>query len=457
MDIMSPRRVSFWKIAILMCGLPALFYSTPQFSNTALVKLNKKLGENFLKGIVRYIKGLEELRQYWIAEVPVEVLPALAGKEILCQVLDKNPRGNKYFIVSTPEPGQAKLLEKYGRTVPLDDQNCLFWSGTDEAREILPAEFEIERLSLENKILLKLESGILQPRFSAGGQFPRAPFVNPVLPVLAGQVAKASLSSYILSLQSFQTRYASTPNCEAAGTFLYNFFAQLGLPCEYDPFTFATTYTSRNVVATLLGKTHPERVIIVCAHYDSTSPIDYRTTLAPGADDNASGTAAVMEIARVLADTSFDYTIKFICFSAEEWGLYGSKHYAQEAKSREEKIIGVVNLDMIAYADLAPEDLDVYVNPLSEWLANRNIIISKLYGPPDILKFINSSIRSSDHSPFWDQGYSAMLGIEDYSPKNPYYHKTTDTFDTLNMDFATSVTKIALTIVADLAQPLSSR
>jgi hypothetical protein len=455
MDIMNPRRISYWKIAIFLCVLPALFYSTPQFSNTALVKLDKRPGDNFPKGLVRRIKGLEELRQFWIAEVPVDALSTLAWKGIPCQVLDTNPRGKKYFIVSTPDPGQAKLLEKYGRAVPLDDQNCLFWSGAEEAREILPAEFEIEWLSLENNISLKLESGILQPRYSAGGQFPRAPFVNPLLPVLAGQVSKASLSSYILSLQSFQTRYASTENCEAAGTFLYNFFSQLGLPCEYDPFTFATTRSSRNIVATLPGKTAPQRVIIICAHYDSTS--NQPTTLAPGADDNASGTAAVMEIARVLANATFDYTIKFICFSAEEWGLYGSKHYAQEAKGKDEKIIGVVNLDMIAYADQMPEDLDVFVNQASEWLANRNIIIGKLYGPLDILKALNSSMRSSDHAPFWDQGYSAMLGIEDYSLKNPYYHKTTDTFDTLNMDFATSVTTCALTVVADLAQPITWR
>ncbi|MCX6576660.1 MAG: Zn-dependent exopeptidase M28 [Candidatus Aminicenantes bacterium] len=452
---MNPRRISYWKIAIFLCVLPALFYSTPQFSDTALVKLDKRPGDNFPKGIVRGIKGLEELRQFWIAEMDVEALSTLTRKGIPCHVLDRNPYGKKYFIVSTPEPGQAKLLEKYGGAVPLDDQNCLFWSGADEAREILPAEFEIERLSFENHISLKLESGILQARFSAGGQFPRAPFVNPLLPVLAGQVAKANLSSNILSLQSFQTRYASTENCEAAGTFLYNFFAHLGLHCEYEPFTFATTRTSRNIVATLLGKTHPLRVIIICAHYDSTS--NQPTTLAPGADDNASGTAAVMEIARVLANTSFDYTIKFICFSAEEWGLYGSKYYAQAAKGRHEMIIGVVNLDMIAYADLMPEDLNVFVNQTSEWLANRNIIMGKLYGPLDILKALNSSMRSSDHAPFWDQGYSAMLGIEDYGLKNPYYHKTADTFDTLNMDFATSVTKIALTVVADLAQPITWR
>jgi len=452
---MNPRRISYWKIAIFLCVLPALFYSTPQFSDTALVKLDKRPGDNFPKGIVRGIKGLEELRQFWIAEMDEEALSTLTRKGIPCHVLDRNPYGKKYFIVSTPEPGQAKLLEKYGQAVPLDDQNCLFWSGADEAREILPAEFEIERLSFENHISLKLESGILQARFSAGGQFPRAPFVNPLLPVLAGQVAKANLSSNILSLQSFQTRYASTENCEAAGTFLYNFFAHLGLHCEYEPFTFATTRTSRNIVATLLGKTHPLRVIIICAHYDSTS--NQPTTLAPGADDNASGTAAVMEIARVLANTSFDYTIKFICFSAEEWGLYGSKYYAQAAKGRQEMIIGVVNLDMIAYADLMPEDLNVFVNQTSEWLANRNIIMGKLYGPLDILKALNSSMRSSDHAPFWDQGYSAMLGIEDYGLKNPFYHKTTDTFDTLNMDFATSVTKIALTVVADLAQPITWR
>jgi len=452
---MNPRRISYWKIAIFLCVLPALFYSTPQFSDTALVKLDKRPGDNFPKGIVRGIKGLEELRQFWIAEMDEEALSTLTRKGIPCHVLDRNPYGKKYFIVSTPEPGQAKLLEKYGQAVPLDDHNCLFWSGADEAREILPAEFEIEWLSFETNIPLKLESGILQPRFSGGGQFPRAPFVNPLLPVLAGQVAKANLSSNILSLQSFQTRYASTENCEAAGTFLYNFFAHLGLHCEYEPFTFATTRTSRNIVATLPGKTHPLRVIIICAHYDSTS--NQPTTLAPGADDNASGTAAVMEIARVLANTTFDYTIKFICFSAEEWGLYGSKYYAQAAKGRQEMIIGVVNLDMIAYADLMPEDLNVFVNQTSEWLANRNIIMGKLYGPLDILKALNSSMRSSDHAPFWDQGYSAMLGIEDYGLKNPYYHKTADTFDTLNMDFATSVTKIALTVVADLAQPITWR
>jgi Zn-dependent M28 family amino/carboxypeptidase len=266
-------------------------------------------------------------------------------------------------------------------------------------------------------------------------------------------VSVQNLSRYILDLQNFVTRYASTTNCELAGDYLYTHFVQLGLDCGYDPFTFSASRFSRNIVATLRGKTYPQHHIILCAHYDSTSGGNQAAILAPGADDNASGTAAVMEIARILSRTSFDFTLKFICFSAEEWGLYGSKHYAQEAKSRGEKIMAVINMDMIAYADEIPEDLDLVVNQRSEWLANRFFICATLYMPLDLSKVVNANLKYSDHSPFWDQGYSAVLGIEDTVIRNPYYHKTTDTFDVLNMDFATSVTKLALAVAASLAQP----
>jgi Zn-dependent M28 family amino/carboxypeptidase len=115
--------------------------------------------------------------------------------------------------------------------------------------------------------------------------------------------------------------------------------------------------------------------------------------------------------------------------------------------------MGVINMDMIAYADRLPEDLDLVVNLRSEWLANRFSICASIYTPLDLLKVVNANFRYSDHSSFWDQGYSAVCGIEDSIVTNPYYHKTTDTYSTLNMDFAASVTKIALAVAAGLAQP----
>jgi hypothetical protein len=178
--------------------------------------------------------------------------------------------------------------------------------------------------------------------------------------------------------------------------------------------------------------------------------------LAPGADDNASGTAAVMEAARIFANQSFDFTVKFICFSAEEWGLYGSEDYALEARQRGEDIIAVINLDMIAYTDSFSEDLDIISNQTSEWLADRFISSTIAYTTLDISKTVNSNFIWSDHSPFWDSGYSAILGIEDIFISNPYYHTINDTIDTLNLDFTNEVVKASLATAADLAQPVDT-
>jgi Zn-dependent M28 family amino/carboxypeptidase len=165
-----------------------------------------------------------------------------------------------------------------------------------------------------------------------------------------------------------------------------------------------------------------------------------------------------MEAARIFANQSFDFTVKFICFSAEEWGLYGSEDYALEARQRGEDIIAVINLDMIAYTDSIPEDLDIISNQTSEWLADRFISSTIAYTTLDISKTVNPTFVWSDHSPFWDSGYSAILGIEDISIPlpNPYYHTTNDTIDTLNLDFTTEAVKASLATAADLAQPVDT-
>ena len=100
-------------------------------------------------------------------------------------------------------------------------------------------------------------------------------------------------------------------------------------------------------VATQLGTTHPDSIFIICGHYDSTSEVP--ETDAPGADDNASGTATVLTVADLLSPYSFEYTIKYICFSGEEQLLIGSSAYAQDAATAGMKIVGVLNFDMTGY------------------------------------------------------------------------------------------------------------
>jgi photosystem II stability/assembly factor-like uncharacterized protein len=206
-----------------------------------------------------------------------------------------------------------------------------------------------------------------------------------------------------------------------------------------------------NVVATKPGTTSDDQVII-CGHYDSISDDPYN--LAPGADDNASGTAAVLEAARLMAPYPYERTIKFICFSGEERGPYGSGAYVDSVKQAGDVIVGTINLDMIGYVDAVPESIDVIGNTASEWLTDLAVDCGNAYVPGlPSLKTIDDTRMTSDHASFWLAGYSALHLIEDSPPVYPHYHTTTDTLGNLTQSFATDVVKLAIATLAELAVP----
>jgi photosystem II stability/assembly factor-like uncharacterized protein len=206
----------------------------------------------------------------------------------------------------------------------------------------------------------------------------------------------------------------------------------------------------KNVVATKAGTVSSDQVII-CGHADDTSP-DYNN-LAPGADDNASGTAAAIEAARVMASTSFRKTIKFCAWSGEEQGLYGSGEYAGQAKGAGDVIAGVLNFDMIGYVNAAPEDIDIIGNDASEWLVDLTIDCANAYVPGlATLKMIDPTVSGSDHYMFWHAGYDAMLAIEDENVPYPFYHTIYDTLGNITMSFCTDVVKMGIATAAELAE-----
>jgi len=127
-----------------------------------------------------------------------------------------------------------------------------------------------------------------------------------------------------------------------------------------------------------------------------------------------------------------------------------------KARANGENIIGVLNGDMIAFADAMPEDLEVIVDGDSEWLADRLVGAASRYADLAANKTVDPSQVYSDHSPFWDQGYPALLAIEDEPLRNPWYHQVTDTVDTLTIDFLADSTRALLALLAELAQPLKT-
>jgi len=214
------------------------------------------------------------------------------------------------------------------------------------------------------------------------------------------------------------------------------------------------SYQKLNVVAELPGVGKAGQECIITAHYDNTS--ENPANLAPGADDNGSGTAAVLEAAKVLKDYQFDRTIKFISFAGEEQGLLGSYAYAQKASQAGDTIVGVFNLDMIAWEGDSVNVIELHsgTGAASQALADITTGVINTYSLPLIPQKITiGATTRSDHASFWNYGYPAMLGIEDFDEFNPYYHTTNDLLSVLDLPYFTNFAKAGIASAAILAEP----
>ena len=280
--------------------------------------------------------------------------------------------------------------------------------------------------------------------------------VSPTL--LIHHVCKLQDDDSLAYCNEVGTRYCeATAKLNEAAQYLYHEYAALGLSVAYDSF-IRSGKPMTNVVSELPG-TGPssDRIYILCAHYDSISWDSDRFKIAPGADDNASGSAAVLEAARILSQYQFPCTLRFVHFAGEELGLWGSAHYAEQAFRRGDAIDGVINLDMIGYESVPPNDHIVEIHdragdPASTALADALIGSISKYGlllNPE--KITEGATDLSDHVSFWDYGYPAILGIEDFDDFNPYYHTRRDTLANMQTHMMIEFTKASVATLAELA------
>lgn len=202
-----------------------------------------------------------------------------------------------------------------------------------------------------------------------------------------------------------------------------------------------------NVVATLPGTTDPDEAVLLVGHFDSVSQTS--ETYAPGADDNGSGTAAIVEAARRLAAARYRRSITFICFSGEEQGLVGSHAYAARALERGENIAGVVNLDCVGWND---DYFRIFSNGNSAWLGDVAAQMAATYAPSlPTYHWFCDTCNWSDHYPFQTRGFDAICGIETWEPAPPQHHRTADTVALLDMALIADVTRIAVATMATVA------
>lgn len=290
-----------------------------------------------------------------------------------------------------------------------------------------------------------------------GRQSPRFPEVmsNPLVEEVVGAVSADTVLAAVRRLQKYRSRYSTSDSARAASLWIAGKLMSYGCDSVYLQ-DFRSGYAP-NVIGIKYG-TNGQRnpYAIICGHYDS-----YAATNAPGADDNASGTVAVLEACRVMRDYDYERDIRFIAFCGEEQGLYGSAYYAGRARTAHDSILGVFNFDMIGYVDGSPEDLNLVTktsNPSCVPFSDFFIACADTYTSLPVSKNLVSDNQNSDHGPFWQNGYLAFCGIEDFWPTNPHYHTSHDSIGAgfNSISFCTEVTRAAVAALATISQPIAT-
>ncbi len=235
------------------------------------------------------------------------------------------------------------------------------------------------------------------------------------------------------------------PEHDLAQNNIYGEFESFGLDTSLHPFDYAGS-TYYNVVGVHYGTVRPDDIYILGAHYDSEN--------GPGADDNASGTAGMMEAARVLSQYEFEATLIFIGFDREEQSYIGSGAYAGEHK--DDDILGMISMDMISYNESGLEMARIYGRDSSAPLKESLSEAISLYGN-GLSSLDFGVIGRSDHEPFQEEGFQACVLTEYDVWNNPYYHSLNDSVDMPNYidyAYATNMVRSVVGFLATSAAPI---
>jgi hypothetical protein len=241
--------------------------------------------------------------------------------------------------------------------------------------------------------------------------------------------------------------YSGEP-LEKATQYVGEHLTDLGLSVEYHEWNASLP---PNVIGELAADNGSDEIVIICGHLDDMPS----SGLAPGADDNASGSVGVLVAADILTRYRWTCDLRFALWTGEEQGLLGSAAYALRSDNLNEDILGVLNLDMIAWNTAnSSRDIDLHARqstvPGSMVLAQLFADVVSAYNINLIPEINPSGTGASDHASFWNRGYTAILGIEDFGDFNPYYHTSGDRMDVLDMGYYTDFVKASVGTLAHM-------
>ncbi len=409
----------------------------------------------------RYIEPVAYLNgtagNYLLATVQQENVPQLLGTQPSWQLLDGS-LSDEYYLVHGLVGNKEPEWSRYGRILHNDGQQVLLKTTSAQIEQLAQLPVFLSRLTLDP---------ISTPTPRTTTAFPPVTTPDPIVQAMIEQIESDDIVDTLSGLSGeWPVQIGGTPYTlvtrntysgepvEKATQYVGERMAGLGLGVTYPIWQNGRP---PNVIGEIEGQSTPDDVFIISAHLDN---MPYGA-LAPGADDNGSGSTAVLTAAELLSQYQWDCTLRFALWTGEEQGLLGSDAYAANATAEGENIVGVLNLDMIGYNGSAPPIIDLHAHSGitdSVDMANQFASVVSTYQldlQPDIL-IDNYLGNYSDNKSFWDEGYASILAIEDYSDFTPYYHTTQDVLSTLDIDYFTDFVQAGVGTFAHMAGCLTS-
>jgi len=412
-----------------------------------------------------------------ILETKESELENLRSSGFSFDVIDTMTVGERYWLITPAKSFSTDSLAAYGRLVFL--RHDLWLLAVDETLEPRLAPFVSALTLLPERMECGVSSQPGRPPWLGSGVYGLPGTGNAgFLGTVSSTVSMDSIRSTVHFLSfdddsaKLRSRFTFRPDSLTIPLWLMEKLriATGGKAAvALDSFVFrygGLNYTRYNVVGRIPGRVPGSGTFVLCAHYDSQAGStvyaepgrrwDWRIDPAPGADDNGSGVASVLECARVLSALEFDVDLEFVFFCAEEQGLFGSQAYVQNRKAQGYNILGALNFDMHAYRT-ASDSTFLRTNLSSGWLSNHvKMIAETLFDSIGIrvgLVPVEGPYDVSDHASFWMSRFDGVHFFEQagFPVLNPYYHTVNDTAGTLDYVLAWKVARLGAASVAYFA------
>ena len=379
---------------------------------------------------------------FWVIAEPEEI--ASISSELRTEVVRESTDTVRLYMVVLPSDATSDApASQLGNVIDEVDSYRLVEAETAPAnvRQVLDAGLTVEKVA---------------PAPSESSLRPDSPpgLTESDIGSLSGNVDPARLEQSMVDLQAsgsndgtgIGTRYYSSPGNQVAAEYLFRKLESYGLDVWYEDFVTWDGLLLVNVVGEIVGR-DSSRIYGVMAHLDSIS--ETPRAVAPGADDNASGVAGTLEIARVLAGYDLQYSFRAIFVNYEETGVVGSEEFAREAVTAGEPWQGIFNLDSIGSPRHA-EWIVLNAEGSSVWMQELITRVNDAYGLDNQFTIQQSDEIVADDTRLREQGLESVLVARELYGASPVHHTNKDVMENVSIPHTESVTQLILLSVASL-------